>query len=65
MKGIPDVLVSNDSITWPSHRICKPRLDNFRTRLWDLLSQTLKMPSVAFLLQIIKPSATDSNAQVK
>jgi len=32
------VLVSNDSITRPSQRICKPRLDNFSPRLKDIVS---------------------------
>gem|GEM_PF-3283344 len=58
------VLVSNDSIRRPSQRICKPWIDNFSPRIKDIVSYTLKMPSLAFLLQIINPSATDSNAQV-
>jgi len=32
----------------------------FRPRIKDILSYTLKIPSVTFLLQIINPSATAS-----
>jgi hypothetical protein len=41
------------------------KLDNLSRVYATSCRETLKMPSVAFLLQIIKLSATDSSAQVK